>query len=322
MNERFAALLGRVGGTLLVVVIIAIGLLVGALGASVFAGFDLGPDADSEAVKAWVNARPFIPTTIGWLVAMPLLVLLGRQLFRIPMDAMGLRPAPTRRPRFVLGVLGGLALILVPALLARALGGYAPMAEQDIAALSVPSGSLAIGGIVYLLPALMIAALGEELLFRGLLLRFWEPVAGVKGALLLTALLFVVVHVGNPGSSPLGAIGVLLAGIWLGLVFVLHGDLWLAAGLHLGWNVSEAMVLGVPVSGHTLPALLRWEVSEGSTWQGLLGGSFGPEEGLLFHMALVVAIVITVLTRPLQNPGLNDPGGPSVRSVDDAPAGS
>ncbi len=308
MTPRSRLLLGRLGGTLLVVLVIGLGLTLGAVVASVVAYTAIGPDATPDQVEAWVKARPFIPTTVGWLVALPGLILLGRHGFGLELAAMGLRPpasAAPRRPRFLIGVVCGLLLILLPAAMARLFGGFVPATPEEVAALAVPTGLSAVPGILYLLPALIIAALGEELLFRGLLLRFWEPVAGAKGALVLSSLMFAAIHVGNPGSSPLGSVGVVLAGLLLGLIFLLRGDLWLAAGVHLGWNLSEAVVLGVPVSGHTLPALLRWSVADGEVARGLLGGSFGPEEGVLFHGALALGIVITIAL----NRGAPSPSG-------------
>jgi uncharacterized protein len=243
--------------------------------------------------------------------------------------AMGLRPptgADPRRPRFLIGEGCGLLLILAPAVIARLFGGFVPATATEVAALAVPTGLAAIPAILYLLPALMIAALGEEVLFRGVLLRFWEPVAGAKGALVLSSLMFAAIHVGNPGSSPLGAVGVVLAGLLLGLIFLLRGDLWLAAGVHLGWNLSEAVVLGVPVSGHTLPALLRWSVADSETARGLLGGSFGPEEGVIFHGALALGVVVTIaLNRNAPRsfgPAAEDTGPSPVSLVDDEAARS
>ena len=317
MSPRLGLLLGRLGGTLLVVLVVVLGLLFGALAGLILGTLAVGPDPTGELVKAWANDRPLLVTALGWLAAIPGLILLGRKAFGLELAAMGLRPPPRaapRRPRFVLGVGCGLLLILVPAVLARLFGGFVPATAAEIAALSVPTGLAAIPAMIFLLPPLMLAAVGEEVLFRGLLLRFWEPVAGAKGALVLTALMFAAIHVGNPGSSVLGAVGVILSGLMLGLIFLLRGDLWLASGVHLGWNLAEAMVLGVPVSGHTLPALLRWSVADSDVARGLLGGSFGPEEGLLFHGSLALGIVVTiVLSR-----GPKEPSGPT----DEEPAGS
>lgn len=235
-------------------------------------------------------------TGLTWVLAAPGVLLVGR-LFGVDAQTMGLRPQPgaARRPRFVLGVVAGLALVLLPALIGRLAGGYSPLTSEAAALLPVPSGQAALAAVLYTLPALVIAAVGEEVLFRGGLLRLWQPVMGPRGALVLSALFFVVVHTGNPGASPQGSVGVFLAGIGLGAAFLATENLWVVAGAHLGWNVGEALVIGVPVSGHVLPSLLRWETADSELWRGLLGGSFGPEEGLLFHGVLGLATGATLV---------------------------
>jgi membrane protease YdiL (CAAX protease family) len=254
------AALGRgLGGTFLVLAVVVL--------ASLVAG----------TVRLVLPGHVLLATALMWVLAIPALLFLGAGLLGLDHAAMGVRPAPDgRRSRYVLGTAGGLVLVLLPALLGRLAGGYVPMPAEAVAALAVPTGARALPAVVFALPALMLAAAGEELL-------------GTRGALLLSALLFVAVHVGNPGATPRGAIGVLLAGLVLGSVFLARGDLWTVAGAHLGWNAGEALVLGVPVSGITLPALVRWEVADSELWRGLLGSGFGPEEGLLFHGALGLA---------------------------------
>ncbi len=267
------AALGRgLGGTFLVLAVVVL--------ASLVAG----------TVRLVLPGHVLLATALMWVLAIPALLFLGAGLLGLDHAAMGVRPAPDgRRSRYVLGTAGGLVLVLLPALLGRLAGGYVPMPAEAVAALAVPTGARALPAVVFALPALMLAAAGEELLFRGVVLRLWQPLLGTRGALLLSALLFVAVHVGNPGATPRGAIGVLLAGLVLGSVFLARGDLWTVAGAHLGWNAGEALVLGVPVSGITLPALVRWEVADSELWRGLLGSGFGPEEGLLFHGALGLA---------------------------------
>ncbi len=297
MSPALRRLLGRIGGTLLVVLVVAVGFTLASLVTSLLAMLALGADADAESVTAWVAGRPLLVTALGWVVTIPALVLLARFAFGLQPGVMGLRRPPgasPRRPRFLAGVACGLLLILAPAAVARLFGGFVAASPAELAALTVPTGLSAIPSIVYMLPALIFAALGEEVLFRGLLLRFWEPVAGTRGALVLSAVLFSAIHLSNPGASPLGLIGVVLAGLMLGLIFLARGDLWLAAGVHLGWNAAEAMVLGVPVSGLMVPSLLRWSVADSDAARGLLGSGFGPEEGLLFHAALATGIVATL----------------------------
>jgi len=242
-------------------------------------------------------SQVLLSTAVMWLVATPLLFLLGTRVLGLDASTMGLRPpkGTTRRPRYVLGAAIGMGLLLAPAIVGRLAGGYLPLTPDAIASLLVPTGVPASLAILYTLPILIIAAGSEEVLFRGLLLRVWQPLLGPKGALVISTLLFAAVHVGNPGAAPQGTIGVILAGIALGAIFLATGDLWFVAGAHMGWNAATAVLIGLPVSGFTLPAVLRWEVADTPFWQGLLGGSFGPEEGLLFHASLGLAAVVALI---------------------------
>ncbi|MEP6963323.1 MAG: type II CAAX endopeptidase family protein, partial [Acidobacteriota bacterium] len=96
------------------------------------------------------------------------------------------------------------------------------------------------GGIVpllILLLVLILAVIGEELIFRGYafqyLLRFWPPLP----AILLVGLLFGAAHLlNNTGIQPLGALNTALWGSLLGYAFWRTKTLWLPIGLHAGWN--------------------------------------------------------------------------------------
>jgi hypothetical protein len=65
-------------------------------------------------------------------------------------------------------------------------------------------------------------------------------------------------------------------------------SLWLPIGLHFGWNFTEGVVLGAPLSGSgiDLPGLL---VAHPSGPELLTGGRFGPEAGL---PALLLCLVV------------------------------
>ncbi|MCO4773264.1 MAG: CPBP family intramembrane metalloprotease [Deltaproteobacteria bacterium] len=296
MSER-PSILSRVGLTLFVLLVMLVTGTVAAM------------------VGLAITDNLLFVTALTWALAAPILLFSGPRLMGLGHRTMGTRQdrdAP-QRPRYLIGTLLGLGLVLLPALVGRLAGGYQPMPGADLALLQAPSGTAALPAIVYTLPALMLSAAGEELLFRGVLLRLWQPVLKAKGALVLSALFFVAVHAGNPGADPRGALGVFIAGIALGALFLARGDLWMVAGAHLGWNMGEALVIGVPVSGFTLPSLARWQVVDSELWQGLLGGSFGPEEGLLFHGALglaaVAGLVFAAAHGAFADPGGHEAGG-------------
>jgi len=194
------------------------------------------------------------------------------------------------------GLVDGVLLIGIPATLALLLGGYAVLGEEATAAIAVPTGQAAVRFLPPLCLALLVAALGEELLCRGLLLRYWQPVLGTRGAIVLSTVLFTALHSFNSNLSALGLLGVFLAGALLAVVYVGSSSLLLVTGLHAGWNLSIGVLLGLPVSGFHLPALSRWEVTS-PTATFLLGGDFGPEEGPAYQVFLLVIVWLVMWRR-------------------------
>ena len=63
------------------------------------------------------------------------------------------------------------------------------------------------------------------------------------------------------------------------------GTLWLAVGMHTGWNFFLGTVFGFPVSGIVERSVFLTE-SDGPAL--LTGGDFGPEGGLLAAVVLLL----------------------------------
>lgn len=285
----------------------------GAISAALAAALLLsaGEAVDGGSIQRWIEARPLVPTLASWALMLPAARRIGGWLSGAGREEMGLTRGGRRG--FVVGLGLGAALLLGPAFVGRALGAYGPGLSHEI------SGFSAVPVLLLVLPALAVMALGEELVFRGFLLRYWTPVAGTVGAVVLTALLFAAVHAGNPSASITGAVGVLLAGLMLALARLTSGSLWFPSGIHLGWNAATACVLGLPVSGLELPSLLRWEQLGGESW---LGGAFGPEEGLAYHAALTLGIGAVLIAGPLLQPGSPSSRGDGTASGGSAPSPS
>ena len=221
------------------------------------------------------------------VVLIPASLLLARYAARLSWRELGFSPARPIRGA-VWGISLGMMTLLIPAVIGYLLGGFSPSPRSDSLG---GEGLGALPGIAIVLPALLLASLTEELILRGFLLQLGRRYLGKWGALATTSILFALLHVGNPAASVLGITGAALAGLWLGLAFLESGSLFFATGLHLGWNAASAVVLGLPVSGLELPSLFRWTTSTSPSVQTLWGGAYGPEEGVVFHVALGLAAV-------------------------------
>lgn len=124
----------------------------------------------------------------------------------------------------------------------------------------------------------LLVAFNEELVSRGYILQNLDLGLGRRLAVPLSALLFALAHLGNPGSGPLPLVGLLWAGVLLAWLYYWRRRLWLPIGYHLGWNFFQGPVFGFPVSGTQTPSLLQVQPLGP---EPLSGGTFGPEASLL-----------------------------------------
>ncbi len=132
--------------------------------------------------------------------------------------------------------------------------------------------------LIGVLSVAIISGITEEILFRGIIFRFFEQWLGSYFALAISALFFGLVHLGNPNASWLAAFAIAIeAGIMLGAIYMLTRRLWAAVGLHMAWNSVQGGVFGIAVSGTDVPGLL---ISKTSGPDILTGGAFGAEASL------------------------------------------
>lgn len=121
---------------------------------------------------------------------------------------------------------------------------------------------------------------------------------GPRGAIiaswLITSVLFGLLHLGNPNSSLLSTANIALAGILLGIGYVLTGELAIPIGIHITWNFFQGSVFGFPVSGLTGlgGSFITLEQAGPEVWTG---GEFGPEAGLLDPIAVVLGCLAIFL---------------------------
>jgi uncharacterized protein len=148
------------------------------------------------------------------------------------------------------------------------------------------------GGILLVSIILLFGALGEEMVFRGYPFQFLAGRMGTYQILLPASVLFAAAHGMNLSAGKLSLFNTFLWGVVLGYAVIRSGDLWVATGIHFGWNVTLPL-FGVNLSGFTMGLTgytLEWRASE--LWSG---GSYGPEAGLL--TTIVVPVLFYALHR-------------------------
>jgi membrane protease YdiL (CAAX protease family) len=134
------------------------------------------------------------------------------------------------------------------------------------------------------------AAVTEELMYRGVLLRIIESRFGSYTALGSTALLFGLSHLLNPHATLWSAIAIAVeAGGMLGAAYIATRNLWVPIGLHFAWNYAEGGIFGTQISGKDAPQGLLDGVLSGPA--ALTGGGFGPEASIY---SVAAGLIVTI----------------------------
>jgi len=134
-----------------------------------------------------------------------------------------------------------------------------------------------------------VVSLNEEIMVRGYLLNNLSDSVNKYIALIITASLFGIMHLGNPNVSAIGFINIILAGILLGIYYVHKQNLWFPIGIHFTWNLFQGPVLGFEVSGVNTVPIITQNI-EGN--ELLTGGEFGFEASLLATALMIIATII------------------------------
>ncbi len=132
--------------------------------------------------------------------------------------------------------------------------------------------------VLFLVPAFtsaLTAGFVAEILIRGIIFRLMEEKLGTVIALIISALLFGLLHAGNKEATFLSVLSTTIqAGILLSAVYVFSRSLWLPIFLHFAWDFAEPGIYGGVNPGITIEKSLFTSKITGS--ELLTGGQFGP----------------------------------------------
>ena len=135
---------------------------------------------------------------------------------------------------------------------------------------------------------LLPAAFWEELFFRGYAFSVLRRAAGWRTALVVTSIVFGLIHAGNPGADAESILAVTVAGFFLGIILLATRSLYATGIAHFAWNWVMAVGLHIEVSGLTSAYPDYRTIETGPDW--LTGGRWGPEGGLAAVAAMFVGI--------------------------------
>lgn len=165
---------------------------------------------------------------------------------------------------------------------------------------SPPALVTSIGYGLASLAAGLLAGVLEELPLRGAMLRVIEARWSSTRAVLVTAVVFAVLHQGHADSA--AGLGLVLAsmfaaGLLLGAVVIRTRNVWHAVAVHAGWNAvfGGQVVAAAPSSVSLTPAVLQFRFEESAV---LLTGGTATLGAAPLTTALLVAAAAVVIRTP------------------------
>ena len=133
----------------------------------------------------------------------------------------------------------------------------------------------------------VIVAFVEESLFRGYVLRNLMYSMNRYVALLVSSVLFALMHGANPNLGWVGLLNLFGCGLIFGISYIHTQSLWLPIALHFSWNFSQAN-LGFNVSGMDSFSFIEVTMHE----QNIVnGGAFGFEGSILSVVTVFLSLI-------------------------------
>jgi membrane protease YdiL (CAAX protease family) len=153
--------------------------------------------------------------------------------------AFGPRPSGNTPKNLLIGTLVGLAMnafCIGAAVLCGNIQGFEFVGFQPLQ-------------IVLFLVVVLIQCSSEEIEGRGFLFQRIGHKYGVVAGMVANSVFFSLSHLLNGGINPLALISIFCVGIVLSMVTYYFDSLWMAFGIHTGWNFCQGVLFGLPNSG-------------------------------------------------------------------------
>ena len=218
---------------------------------------------------------------------------LGRKGLKMRPSSLGLSPVRIRPVWGVAAVLLPLAVCGICLLLP---GHFEAVTARQADVVLILSGAAYYG---------IAAAVVEEAVFRGTILKSLESRWNRKAAVLASSVLFGAVHMLGASLSLVSAVQLLLAGTAVGILFALiayeSGSIWSGALVHGIWNlfmVSQILSIGPEADASSIFSYVL-EVKNPL----LTGGDFGIEASVIAMMAYagLAAVAYSMIRREIKD---------------------
>lgn len=142
----------------------------------------------------------------------------------------------------------------------------------------------------------IVAPIVEEMVFRGILLKYIEEKTNIVFAIILSSFLFSIVHLFNGKLEGIDLYLLILAGFLAGTMYATasyyFNSIWAGVALHMCWNIAGIFtVTRVEVDY----SLFQYIIKIDNVW--LTGGEYGMDASFISILGYISVILIVCISK-------------------------
>ncbi len=217
---------------------------------------------------------------IGIWIVFFLVVLISKKA-RPMVHTLGTKPRGNNILMLLLGLILGFGMNFFVAFVAMQSGN-----------ITINFDSFQILPFIVVLFAVFIQCGAEEIVDRVFLYqltarKYKSPLVPIIG----TSIFFSLMHIGNPGVTPLALINIVLIGVFYALSVYYFDSVWFCIAHHTAWNFTQNIILGLPNSGQVTDFSV-FKLDTATATEGFAYSvKFGVEGTVLSSIVIAVGII-------------------------------
>lgn len=119
----------------------------------------------------------------------------------------------------------------------------------------------------------------------------YEKVIGENLAVIVSSIIFTIVHGFNPNLNLLSVINIFIFGIVFSIIYIKTGNLWIVGIAHGVWNFLQGYFFGSQISGNSVTASIFYSIPQPGK-NLISGGNFGYEGSIITTIIGVIVIIL------------------------------
>ena len=159
------------------------------------------------------------------------------------------------------------------------------------------TGNLGTIGIIYILIyffGFFFQGASEEIMIRGYLMVNLGAKNNTITAIVISSIIFALLHGANPGISLIALINLVLIAVFFAVYVICFDNIWGVCAIHSIWNFVQGCFYGIEVSGMNIIDTV-FNTSSVLEHDLINGGTFGAEGGLATTIVISISLIILLI---------------------------